>query len=535
LVLLGAACSSDSESEDTSADETSDSDGSDVTEGDDEDSESDEDEGESAEAAEPSGTLRVATRIAVNSLNPHDDQTPATFSYYGFLYEGLVRQNAEDGSFEPWLADSWEVSDDGLTVTFALKEGVEFSDGTPFDAEAVKANIEFVKTAEPDQVIPPVKGQMSNVTEVEAAGDYEVVFHLQQPGEIALISWLGRNSGLMVSPEVLGDAAANPTGTGPFVYNADDSAADLTHIVFDANSSYWDPAAVGVEGVEIDVIADSAARLQGYEAGQYDVAVAALEMGEPSTGSLVIGPSVINSFTVIDWQGETIPALADKEVRCAMAQALNREGLVDQIYAPEEAIRNQWAGSEDQYAYIDDLEIAEFDLDAAKAAFEETGAEPFSFSNGYLPDGPFELASTAWAGGLNELGITMDNEVLNPPTGAEMFARFGEGVYPIQNIPINEPHPLLTLQQRALPDGSLNPSGAVPEGVAELVESASTKSVDDAEADIEAAWRIMVEECIWIPYQNLYDGYWVNDNVSGVEKISGVPIAFWPQGVRVDG
>jgi peptide/nickel transport system substrate-binding protein len=91
-----------------------------------------------------------------NSLNPHDDQTPATFSVYAWVFEGLVRQ-AADGSFVPWLAESWQVSDDGLTVMFDLHEGVTFSDGAPFDAGAVKANLDFVRSGPADQVIPPVR------------------------------------------------------------------------------------------------------------------------------------------------------------------------------------------------------------------------------------------------------------------------------------------------------------------------------------------------------------------------------------------
>jgi peptide/nickel transport system substrate-binding protein len=479
----------------------------------------------------PSGTFRIANRIAVNSLNPHDDQTPATFGYYGFLYEGLVRQ-AADGSFTPWLAQGWEVSEDGLTVTFTLQEGVTFSDGAPFNAEAVKANIEFVKTAEADQVIPPVKGQMGNVAEVQVVSDNVVAFKLVEPGEIALISWLARNSGFMVSPSSLGAAGAIPVGTGPYVYQLDESAADLTHMVFAANPTYWRPDDVGFERVEIDVIADGAARKQAFEAGQYDAATAALELGELATGHFATGPSVILSFSILDWKGDQIPALANKDVRCAMAQVINRQGLVEQIGAPPEAVRTQWAGSAEDYAYIEDLNVPSFDLEAAKAAFAASEAEPFSFSNGFLPDGPFALGSQHWAGGLNELGITMNNEPFNPPTGAEMFAAYNEPRYQIQIIPINEPHPLMTLQQRATPDGTLNPTGNVPDGVAELVASASTKNNELAEADIEAAWRIMLEECIWIPYQTLYDGYWVQDNVTGVEKISGIPIAFWPQGVR---
>ncbi len=83
----------------------------------------------------PVGTLRIGNRIAVNTLNPFDDQTPATFSFYAWTYEGLVRQDV-DGSFVPWLAEGWEVSDDGMTITFTLHDGVTFHDGEPFNTDS---------------------------------------------------------------------------------------------------------------------------------------------------------------------------------------------------------------------------------------------------------------------------------------------------------------------------------------------------------------------------------------------------------------
>lgn len=482
----------------------------------------------------PVGTLRIGNRIAVNTLNPFDDQTPATFSFYAWTYEGLVRQEP-DGSFAPWLAEGWEVSDDGMTITFTLHDGVTFHDGEPFNADAVAANIDFVKTGPADQVIPPVAGQLANIESVEVIDELTVALHLVTPSPTPVITWLARNSGFMVSPNALGNAAAEPIGTGPYVYNADDSSADLTHLVFDANPDYWRPADVGVERVEMDVVNDNPTRRQAFEAGQYDIVTDNLALGPPAVGRQIIGPATIISFTVIDWQGEVIPELANRDIRCAMAEAMNREGLVAQLGQSPESVRYQYQGDPEAYAYIDDLDVPPFDIESAKANYEAAGGEGFTFRNGYLANTQFGNASEAWAGGLNELGITMENEPFDPPTGGEMFGAFLEARYPIQTIPINEPSPLLTLAQRGLPDGTLNPSGAVPDGVAELVESALAKSPEDAEEDVAAAWKIMLEECIWIPYFVLEDGWEVQDGITGLERVAGIPLHYWPQGVRMDG
>jgi peptide/nickel transport system substrate-binding protein len=424
---------------------------------------------------------------------------------------------------------------DSMTITFTLHDGVTFHDGEPFDAEAVKANIEFVKTGPADQVIPPVAGQLGNVDTVDVVDELTVALNLVAPSPTPVITWLARNSGFMVSPSALGNAAAEPIGTGPYVFNAEESAADLTHLVFDANPDYWRPGDVGVERVEMDVVNDNPTRREAFEAGQYDVATDNLALGPPSTGEQIIGPATIISFTVVDWQGEVVPELADREVRCALTQAMNREGIVAQLGQSEGSVRYQYQGDPAAYAYIDDLDVPAFDIDAAVAGYEAAGGQGFTFANGYLGNTQFENASVAWAGGLGELGITMENEPFDPPTGGEMFGAFLEARYPIQTIPINEPTPLLTLAQRALPDGTLNPSGAVPDGVEELVTSALAKSPEDAEADVEAAWKIMLEECIWIPVFVLEDGWEVQDGVTGIERVAGIPLHYWPQGVRVDG
>lgn len=476
----------------------------------------------------PSGNLAYGLQVTVNSLNPHDDQSPATFVYYSWQYEGLVRSTPE-GTIAPWLAKCWEASEDGTAITFYLHEGVTFHDGEPFNADAVKANIEFVKTSEPPQVIPPVKGQLGIVESVDVVDDYTVQFNLAGPGEVLLLSGLARNSGFMVSPAALGSAASSPHGTGPYIVT--DTNADATEIDMAAFEDYWRPEDVGMETVQLRAVPDVTARLDAFNSGQFQVATLNPNQRDAANGVVLTAPTVRGGFVVNDWQGERIPQLANKDVRCAMAQALNGQGISTQMGAPDSATR-QWALREGDYAYIADLDVAEFDIEAAKAAFAATGEEGFTFRNGHLPVSFFPAISSAWATGLAELGITMENEVLDPPSGGEMFSRLAQNVYPIQVIPWNEPNPLMSLIART-GEAGFNPSQASPEGVVELVASARSKNFEDGEADVAAAWKIMVEECIWIPALVLNTLIGTGENVSGVQHTIGIPAHYWPQGVRV--
>ena len=479
----------------------------------------------------PGPALTFANSIGLGTgYNPHNDQGPANFSYYGWVYEGLVRQDS-DGTIVPWLAKCWEVSEAGDVVTFFLHEGVTFHDGAPFDAEAVQANIDFVKTAGPPEVIPPVAGQMGIVDTVEVVDDLTVQFNLNGPGEVLLLSGLIRNSGFMVSPASLGSAGANPIGTGPYV--VDTVNADNTETNLLGNDTYWQPQLVGAESVVITAVIDAQARVDGLNAGQFDTAVINTNQSD-SVPAFSQAPTVRIGFVVTDWTGETIPALANRDVRCAMGQALNRVGIQEAFGSPAETAINQFAVSPDDYAYIENLDVADFDIDAAAAAFAATGEDGFTFQNGHLPFNFWPVVSSAYSTSLAELGITMENEALDPPSGGEMFARLAAGQYPVQIIAFNEPNALMSLIART-GEASFNPSGVSPDGVVELVQSARTKSFDEAEADVAAAWQIMLEECVFIMQQALSTAVGFQTNVTGVVHTTGVPISYWPHGVRKDG
>ena len=479
----------------------------------------------------PSGDFTFAISIALNSLNPHDDQTPATFTYYSWIYEGLVRQEA-DGTVVPWLARCWETNEDGSEVTFYLHEGVTFHDGTPFNAGAVVANVEFVKTAGPPQVIPPVAGQLRIVDTVEAVDEHTVKFNLTGPGEILLLSALIRNSGLMVAPDSLGDAAGSPVGTGPYSFSR--SNPDFTEIDLVADGDYWQPGLVGLENVRLIAAIDQIARVDAFNAGQYDASVVRLtDLDILVRGDVTTNSTVRIGFVVADWTGEQIPQLANREVRCAMAQALNREGIQTQLNDPN-AVNNQFATGPSDYAWIDDLDVPGFDIDAAKARFAATGLEGFTFSNGHLPGGFWPVMSSAWGTALAELGITMQNEALDPPTGGEMFARLAQGAHPVQIIPFNEPNALMSLVART-GEAGFNPSKASPDGVVELVRSAMGKNFADGEEDVRAAWKIMLEECIFIVNNTLTTVVAYQDGIEGLHHTQGLPIHFWPHGVTKSG
>lgn len=476
----------------------------------------------------PGPALNTANSVALGTgMNPHNDQAPANFAFYGWVFEGLVRQDT-DGTVVPWLAKCWESNEDGSVVTFFIHEGVTFHDGAALNAAAVKANFDFIKGGEPPQVLPPVRGQLGIVDSVEVIDEFTVQYNLTGPGEALLLSGMIRNSGFLVSPNVLGSAGEMPYGTGPYMVssvNADNTQVDLVGF-----ADYWQPQLVGAEAVTINAVNDAQARVDGLNAGQFDIVVINAPQVD-AVPAFTTNSTVRIGFVVVDWTGETIPALANRDVRCAMAQALNRVGIQEAFNNPPETANNQFATGPDDYAYIDDLDVPEFDLEAAKEAFAATGEEGFEFTNGHLPQGFWPVVASAWSGALAELGITMNNEALDPPSGGEMFKRLAQAQYAVQIVAYNEPNALMSLIART-GEASFNPSGVSPEGVVELVTSARSKSFADGEADVAAAWEIMLEECIFIVQQTLFTYIGHGADMQGVHHTQGIPISYWPHGVR---
>ncbi|RFA19022.1 ABC transporter substrate-binding protein [Subtercola boreus] len=189
--------------------------------------------------------------------------------------ESLVSKDTS-GKNIPWLADSWVTADDGLSVTFTLKSGVTFTDGTPFDAAAVAANVAHIQN--------PATGSstgylaLQKVAKVEAVDARTARFDLSEPDSALLDSlsqpWLAMESPTAIArPQA--DNCASPVGTGPFVvtkWNRQQS------IILTRNDAYTSPPAdAGHTGAayldEIDwtFLPDPASRFAALQTGSVDM------------------------------------------------------------------------------------------------------------------------------------------------------------------------------------------------------------------------------------------------------------------------
>ncbi|MFF1868845.1 ABC transporter substrate-binding protein [Kitasatospora herbaricolor] len=183
------------------------------------------------------------------------------------VYAGLTKLN-EKGEAVPALATGWTYSPDGTAVTFKLRDGLSFSDGTPLDSAAVKKSLDRGRT-DPKSLVAP---QLVHIKEITAPDPQTVVLTLTQ-ADYQLPNLLAGKTGMIVSPKAFeGDAAglaSRPVGAGPFTLS---SYTQNAKAVLKRNPGYWDASSIKLDNFEIYPLPDASTVVAALQSGQYNVA-----------------------------------------------------------------------------------------------------------------------------------------------------------------------------------------------------------------------------------------------------------------------
>jgi peptide/nickel transport system substrate-binding protein len=332
-----------------------------------------------AHAQTPPNVLVVGQIAEPQSLDPHVATATNDFRILMNIYEGLVRFGDGTLEVEPALAESWEISEDGLSYTFQLRQGVSFHDGTPFNAEAVKFNFDrMLDEAHPfhDTGPFPLSFNFSAVEDVTAVDDMTVEFTLSEPFA-PFLSNLAYPTGLIVSPaavEQFGeDYGRNPSGTGPFRF-AEWQANQ--RVVIAANPDYWDGPPT-LEAVVFRPITDANTRMAEMLAGGLDIMV---EAPPDSMAQFRDAPD----FNAHEQAGPHVWYLilnmkegpfASQAVRQAVNFAVNKETLVNDVLQGTAEISAGPVPPAFAWAYNEEVDPYPYDPDRARELLEEGGYE----------------------------------------------------------------------------------------------------------------------------------------------------------------
>ena len=329
-----------------------------------------------AAAQTPPGVLIVGQIAEPKSLDPHAVTAANDFRILANVYDGLVR--FADGTLtpEPALAESWTVSDDGLTYTFTLRDGVMFHDGTPLDAEAVKFNFDRMLNEDHEYADTgpfPLAFFFSSIVSTEAPDARTVVFTLSEPFA-PFISNLATPTGYIVSPAAVAEHGAdfgrNPSGTGPFRF-AEWRSNEL--VAVEKNADYWD-GAPDLDAIVFRPITDANTRTAEMLSGGLDLMVevppVALSEFENDGYQIVEAAGPHLWFLILNCQSGPF---ADVRVRQAANYAVNKQALVDDVLEGTAAVAAGPTPPAFSWAYNDALQPYPYDPDKARELLAEAG------------------------------------------------------------------------------------------------------------------------------------------------------------------
>ena len=459
----------------------------------------------------PDNVLVVAQIAEPKSLDPQAVTAVNDFRILMNVYDGLVRY--QDGALEvtPGLAESWDISADGTLYTFKLRQGVNFHDGSPLNAEAVKFNFDrMLREDHPyhDTGPFPLSFFFSAIQETTVLDEYTVQFKLDGP-YAPLLSNLAYPTGLIVSPAAVQqhgkEFGRHPSGTGPYTFK---EWASNQHVIVERNADYWD-GAPSMETVVFRPITDANTRVAEMLSGGVDLMV------EVPPDSL----QQFNSnaaFNVYEQAGPHLWFLilnlkegpfADKRVRQAINYAIDKKALVDNILQGTATIATGPTPAAFAWAYNDKLEPYPYDPEKAQALIKEAGAEGAELTF-YVTEGGSGMLDpvpmgTAIQADLAKVGLTVNIETyewntflgkVNP--GLEGKADMAEMAW-MTNDP--DTLPFLALRTAAWPDkGGFNSGYYSNTEVDTLLEQARAETDQAQRAELyKKMQEIVYDDAPW--------------------------------------
>jgi peptide/nickel transport system substrate-binding protein len=312
------------------------------------------------------GTLVLIETNTVSNLGLPYDGGAGFAEYVTPTYESLLRYDGT-GDYKPCLATSWQIAPDSKSITFILRKGVKFHDGTDFNAEALKYNMGRVTSG----AVP------SRVTSIDILDDYTVRFNLSQY-DVKLLQELCFRQGNIASPTA---AQKKPSpenaakeqfiGTGPFKFV--DWKRDV-NARFEKFNDYWDKGKPYLDKIEIRTVADPITALMVFEAGEGQVimTVSPKTASELKAKGYVVSsnPSIIKTL-IPDGTNRDSP-FADKRVRQAVEYALNKTDLVNHFGYGLWAGVNQFFNS-GETGYLNDVQPRSYNVQQAKQLLAAAG------------------------------------------------------------------------------------------------------------------------------------------------------------------
>ncbi|WP_134703099.1 nickel ABC transporter substrate-binding protein [Ammoniphilus sp. YIM 78166] len=311
----------------------------------------------------------------IGDLNPHT-YFPNEFYSQAMVYESLVYYG-EGGEIKPWLAKSWNVSEDGKEYIFHLRDDVMFSDGSTFNAAIVKKNFDTVLANREQHDWIELINQI-NITEVIDNYTFKLTLHnayyptLQELTYVRPLRFVAE-SAFPASGDTFKDGLTAPIGTGPWVLK---EHKENEYAIFERNDHYWGEKPQ-VDEVVVKVITDGESRVLAFEKGELDMIFGNGVISQDSFKFLkesgkyetkISDPTATRTL-LFNTNRET---MSNKNIRLALQHAFNKDAIIDHIFY---GIENKADTLFPQNLTYTDVAVDpyEYDVEKAKALLDEAG------------------------------------------------------------------------------------------------------------------------------------------------------------------
>ncbi|MGW5297597.1 ABC transporter substrate-binding protein [Rhodococcus aetherivorans] len=466
---------------------------------------------------QPGGTLRYGLSQAPTCADPAQAGSNQTIYVARQIVDSLTDQDPGTGELKPWLAESWEVNGDASAFTFRLKDGVTFSDGTPFTAESVKKNFDAIVQTLTGAKAALAASYLSGYTGTTVLDPLTAQVSFAGPNAQFLQASSTLQLGFLSDRDVAKSAeercAGDLSGTGPFVY--EDYQQDKSATLVKRTGYSWGSDVFAHDGeayldrIEFTIVPESGVRTGSLASGQLDAISDALPQDasqiEGSGGRILTTP---NPGVPFGFQPNvTRGVLTDPAVRAAIVPALDRQELVDTVLGPDfRPATSTLASRTPGYAALDDVT---YDPAKSKSILDAAGWVPG-------PDGirvkdgnrlSFSvLFSSVFAGNqailelvqqqLREVGIDLQLDLVSTP---EATARQGAKDFDATYYNSTRADGDILRTTFGLDGRNLNNRGPIP--ALDEVLSAQLRTTDPAERGelIEQAQQLVLDNGLWLP------------------------------------
>ncbi|WP_217995634.1 ABC transporter substrate-binding protein [Amphibacillus sediminis] len=346
--------------------------------------------------------LNMALSVDPDGLDPHRTTAASTFQITSNIFDTLVTVTP-DGEIDKDLAESWAISDDGLTITFELREGVVFHNGREMTADDVKYSFERLKDEE-----SPRSGDYANIAEINVI-DHKTIEFVTDSLNVELLSNFAYPWAAIVPEEAAEDLRNHPIGTGPFKF---EEWVPQQQLVLTKHTEHYDPASL--ETVNFKMMPDVTSQVSALQAGELDI----IAVNGDLVGQFEGNPD----YTILENRSNSIQlmainteheALADQRVRQAINLAVDKQALIDTVWwGYGEEIGSHYPTMLKEY--IDTNSVLSYNTDQAKALLEEAGYRDGLELDMYLPASypAYVDAGQIIANELDAIGIKVNIEIV---------------------------------------------------------------------------------------------------------------------------